>query len=168
MFSESDLAELPDWPTVELGAAAEFLRQGFSYQLRDNRRHSELGQGMPVSQLQSRQTVVDLQGTLLLSQQDIRYFEWWWANVINHGNDYFKMPLITGAGVDTVVAKFAENGRGASTLSGLKYRVSCRLIITELPGVRLSKQHNIDVVTYGAPLLERAADKLYEIVHGAW
>lgn len=168
MFSESDLAELPDWPTVELGAAAEFLRQGFSYQLKDNRRHGDLGQGMSVSQLQSRQTVVDLQGTLLLSQQDIRYFEWWWVNVINHGNDYFKMPLRTEAGLNTVVAKFAMNGRGAAMLSGVKYRVGCRLIITELPGMRLSEQHNKDLITYGAELIKLAADKLNEIVHGAW
>ena len=143
MYSESDLAALPAWPADVLGESADFLRQGFSYQLRDNRQYTEMAAGPPRSRLMSKQTIADLNGTLLLSEAYLQHFNWWWVNAIDHGNDLFTMQLMTGAGLNTVVAKFASNGRGASLMSGQHFRMSCKLIVIELPGVGLDDQPNL-------------------------
>ncbi len=96
-----------------------------------------MSSGPPLSRLMSSQVIVDHTATLLLKAEQLMYFEWWWANKINHGNNYFKITLMTSTGMNTVVAAFSKNGKGAAIMSGLYYRLVCNLTALELPSLAI-------------------------------
>ena len=100
MFSESDLVELVTWPYDVLGEAAVFLRQSYKYNSRDNREFSEMSSGPPASRLMSSYVIADHSGLLALNDGQLVYFEWWYTNKINHGNEWFKINLMTAAGYE--------------------------------------------------------------------
>ena len=168
MFSESDLAELEMWPHNVLGRAAEFMRQGYSYNVRDTRQHSEMSAGPPATRLMSTSIIADHNGKLDLNDGELAYFEWWYANKINHGNDWFKVKLLTGAGRNTVVAKFAKNGKGGPQLSGLRFSVTCKLTVLELPAIALSEQDAIALVKTGTFKMQLVSNELKQVVNEEW
>jgi hypothetical protein len=168
MFSESDLAELETWPYEVLGRAAIFMRSGYSYKPKENRQFSSMSSGPPTSRLMSTHIIADHSGKLELLDGELSYFEWWYANKINHGNDYFKINLMTGAGFNTVVAKFAKNGKGAATIKGMRYTLNCKLIVIELPTLALTEQEAIALANSGTFKLQLASNELKQVVHEDW
>jgi len=168
MFSESDLAELEIWPYDVLGRAATFMRQSYSYKTRDNRQHSEMSSGPPATRLTSNYIITDHKGRLELKDGELAYFEWWYINKINHGNDWFKINLMSGSGMNTVVAKFAKNGKGSPTLSRMLYTLTCNLIALELPSSTLTEQEAIDLAQTGTFKLQLASHGLQQVVNEEW
>ena len=168
MFSESDLTELEIWPYDVLGDAAVFMRQSYKYNSRDNRQFSEMSPGLPASRLMSTYVIADHSGLLALNDGELVYFEWWYTNKINHGNNWFKINLMTAAGMNSVPAKFAKNGKGIASLDRMRYSLPCKLIAVELPSITLTEAEVKTLVQTGAFKLQVAANGLEEIVHGDW
>jgi len=168
MFSESALAELETWPYEILRRAAHFMRQGYIYQPRDSRQFSEMSSGPPTSRLNSTYIIADHSGVLDLTMGELAYFEWWYHNKINHGDSYFKINLITGGGLNTVVAKFAKNGKGAVSIKGLGYSLTCKLIALELPSIALTEEQAIDLINKDILSLQLASNELKQVVNEEW
>lgn len=168
MFSESDLEELKAWPDDVLGRAGLFMNKSYSYKTRDNRIHSDMSSGAPVSRLLTKHVITEHTGTLILTAEELMYFDWWYANEINYGNSYFKIDLMTGSGRSNVAAIFAKNGKGAARLSGLRYSVTCKLITVELPVASLSEQEVKDLMIAGSYQLEASVNGLRKFIHEAW
>jgi hypothetical protein len=168
MFSESDLAELETWPYEVLGNAAVFMKQGSSYRPRENRQFSEMSSGPPISRLMSTHIIAEHTGRLELLDGELSYFEWWYANKINHGNDYFKINLMTGSGFNTVAAKFAKNGLGTASMKGNRHSVTCNLIAEELPSLALTEEQAISLAKTGTFKLQLASNGLQQVVNEDW
>jgi hypothetical protein len=168
MFSESNLEDIKSWPVEAIGRSAIFMNRGYSYKTRENRMHSDMSSGAPASRLLTKHTITDHTGTLHLTAEELMYFDWWYANEINHGNSYFKIDLMTGAGRTNVAAMFAKNGKGAATLSGLRYTVTCKLITVEQPVASLTEQEVKDLMIAGSYQLEASVNGLRKFIHEAW
>ncbi|MCJ8337571.1 MAG: hypothetical protein MJK10_03790 [Pseudomonadales bacterium] len=123
-------AQLENWPAEQIGS---FLRAGYNYNIRENRQHSEMSAGPPVSRLMSSQIIIDHVATLLLTSEQLQFFELWWFSKTNQGDDWFNIELMTGAGLNTVAARFAKNGKGRAVMDGKYYRLKCNLITLDLP-----------------------------------
>ncbi|WP_028471285.1 Ig-like domain-containing protein [Neptunomonas japonica] len=139
-----DITDLEPWPLEQLDYP---LKRGYSYAVRDNREMSSMYSGPGISRLISRFTITDYQASLLFSKGEELYFRWWIANKLNHGNDYFAMPLLTGAGINTVAAMFSKKGIGASVLDGNRYRISIKLTSFALPAELLTEAEALSLLS---------------------
>ena len=168
IFSASALAELELWPYETMGRSAVFMNRGYTYSPRDTREFSQMSAGAPLSRLMSKNLIVDHVGALELKQDELSYFEWWYYNKINYGNDYFKIQLMTATGYNTVVAKFAKNGKGQVSKTGITYKLTCKLIAMQLFGVTLTEQQIAQLTHIGVINTQAVSSELDEIVNGAW
>ena len=123
-------APLESWPTEQIGS---FLRAGYNYNIRENRKYSAMSAGPPVSRSLSSQLIIDHEATLLLTPVQLQFFELWWFSKTNQGNDWFNVELMTGAGLNTVAARFSKNGKGRAVMDGQYYRLKCHLVTLDLP-----------------------------------
>ncbi|BBB29379.1 hypothetical protein [Neptunomonas japonica] len=162
-----DITDLEPWPLEQLDYP---LKRGYRYTVRDNREISSMYSGPGISRLISRFTITDYQASLLFSKGEELYFRWWISNKLNHGNDYFAMPLLTGAGMNTVAAIFSKNGIGASVLDGNRYRINIKLTSFALPAESMTEAEALAALETDPVLiaLVESKNKLYNIVHGDW
>lgn len=168
MFTAAAFQALEEWPHTLLGSAATFLREGYQYTTRDNRQFSKMSSGPELSRLVSRTLVSDVTGQLALTEGELLYFEWWYLNKINYGNDWFKIQLMTPAGLNTVAAKFTKSGKGAPTRRGIKHTVRCKLMTVGSPIDQFSEQEIIDLISIGPFKLQSSIKELYAIVNEEW
>ncbi|MCJ8337570.1 MAG: hypothetical protein MJK10_03785 [Pseudomonadales bacterium] len=165
MLIESDSAELEEWPVEQIGT---FLRAGYSYNIGDNRQHSGMPGSPPVSRLMSSQLIMDHEATLLLTPAQLQIFEQWWYSNINQGDSWFNIELKTGAGLNTVPAKFAQNGKGRAVMDGNYYRLKCHLITSDLPAATLTEDQSTQLLQTNIHNFQLGTDGLREVVHGEW
>jgi len=168
MFNQDDLDELVDWPYDVLGDAAYFLKAGYSYTVKDNREFSDTSAGIPISRLVSRQIIATHIGQLLLNDKQLAYFEWWYYNKINAGTDWFKINLMTGAGMNKVPAMFNKDGKGQVSSSNLYFTIPCQLTAIELPIKSLSEEDIQILAINGTFTLQNSLEKFSKIIHEAW
>ncbi|MCV6612447.1 MAG: hypothetical protein OIF55_16925 [Amphritea sp.] len=157
-----NIDDLEPWPLAKLDYP---LNNGYRYQRHDNRQHSQMEAGAGVSRLKSRYTVVEYQFELLLTAAQEAYFRWWIAAKINMGNDWFAMPLLTGAAVNTVAAQFSKKGIGASVKSGRFFRVKCKAVSFELPSEQLEEPVLDDLLHLGTMEFTAGVDTLRKAVN---
>lgn len=157
--------DLEPWPLEQLNYP---LKRGYSYAVRDNREMSSMYSGPGISRLISHFTITDYQASLLFSKGEELYFRWWIANKLNHGNDYFAMPLLTGAGINTVAAMFSKKGIGASVLDGNRYRINIKLTSFALPAELLTEAEALALLSVGPHQLQLSVQQLDNIINEDW
>lgn len=152
-----DTSNLIEWPVAILDYP---LQESYTYAPREKRVINETYAGVGQSKLKTRQTIVDVTCTLLLSYGQEAYLRWWIKHKLNDAQDHFLMPLHTGAGMNTQPVVFAKEGIGASRRQGLHYYVSIKLIAYAHPAEALAESFVEDLATYNTEDIEYAADNV--------
>jgi hypothetical protein len=160
-----DLTELEPWPLEQLGYP---LLSGYSIGPRDNRIHTAMTVGAGVSRLTSRYVVSDCTMTLQLTDGEEAYFRWWVHNRINLGNDYFRMPIRTGAGINDTAVRFAPGGIGQSQRAGARWRIQCKLEMVGSVATTLAELLIRELVETSAISLQAATNQLEQTIHEDW
>jgi len=160
-----DLTELEPWPLEQLGHP---LLSGYSIGPRDNRIHTAMTVGAGVSRLTSRYVVSDCTMTLQLTDGEEAYFRWWVHNRINLGNDYFRMPIRTGAGINDTAVRFAPKGIGPTQRAGTRCRIQCKLTTVGSVAATLTEPLVTELAETNVLSLQAAAELLEQTIHEDW
>lgn len=151
---------LEKWPVDQIGYG---LMAGYRYQDRSPRITSKMAGGEDRTRLTSRDVLRDHWFDLRLTPGQLAYFEWWVQAKIDMGESWFEIDLLSGAGMNTSVAKIVKIG--PPTRQGMRYRVAVQLLTRARPSVALTEEQALALVDYGTAEVQTGAALLHDTIH---
>lgn len=105
-----------------------------------------------------------MKATLLLTQDQARYFEFFFRHKIDQGTDWFEMPVLIGAGLETHEIRFTESPSFKMNSNLFEYSLSLELRQKIVDPVPPADQLSL-IDTVGFAGAQNYMDKLNQLVN---